>query len=158
MALPVRAGRVRADRVLWDLLGRFSDGPMRRRLFDPFTAVSTLSRGERQRLLLALAFSRARGEPDCTLLLDEPTSAQDGPRTQAVLDSLRELLPQQFTGAGAVVLTSHDPEPIEALLGGRADHAGADHVLWIEEGKCGEDVVDAVSADNGFAHVFTISG
>jgi len=124
-----------ADRVLWDLLGRLGDAPLRRRLFDPFTPVSALSRGERQRLLLSLALSRARADPACTLLLDEPTSAQDGPRTHALLDCVRELLPAQFSGTGAVVLTSHDPEPIDALLGDRAADAVADHVLWIEERK-----------------------
>ncbi len=125
----------RADRVLWDLLGRFNDAPVRRRLFDPFTPVSTLSRGERQRLLLALALARIRADPDCTLLLDEPTSAQDGPRTQALLDWLREPLPERFSGSGAVVLTSHDPHPIEALLGDRSSPACSDHVLWIEAGE-----------------------
>ena len=124
-----------ADRVLWDLLGRLGDAPLRRRLFDPFTSVSTLSRGERQRLLLSLALSRARADPGCTLLLDEPTSAQDAPRTHALLDCVRELLPAQFTGTGAVVLTSHDPEPIDGLLGDRGGDAIADHVLWIEERK-----------------------
>src|SRR5207248_7606589 len=121
-----------ADRVLWDLLGRLGDAPLRRRLFDPFTPVSTLSRGERQRLLLSLALSRARADPCCTLLLDEPTSAQDGPRTHALLDCVRDLLPAKFTGSGALVLTSHDPEPIDALLGDRGAQAVADHVLWIE--------------------------
>jgi ABC-type cobalamin/Fe3+-siderophores transport system ATPase subunit len=127
-----RSGPARADRVLWDLLGRLGDAPVRRRLFDPFTPVSTLSRGERQRLLLALALARVRADPACSLLLDEPTSAQDAPRTHAFLDCLRELLPAQFTGTGAIVLTSHDPEPIGALLGDRADLAVADHVLWME--------------------------
>jgi ABC-type multidrug transport system ATPase subunit len=135
VARVARSGHARADRVLWDLLGRLGDGPVRRRLFDPFTSVADLSRGERQRLLLSLAFSRARADPGCTLFLDEPTSAQDVPRTHALLDSLRELLPAQFTGTGAVVLTSHDPEPIEALLGDRAGQAIADHVLWIGDGK-----------------------
>jgi ABC-type lipoprotein export system ATPase subunit len=128
-----RSVDARADRVLWDLLGRLGDSPVRRRLFDPFTPVSNLSRGERQRLLLSLAFSRARADPGCTLFLDEPTSAQDVPRTHAVLECLRELLPAQFTGTGAVVLTSHDPEPIGALLGDRAGQEIADHVLWIDE-------------------------
>ena len=135
VARVARSGHARADRVLWDLLGRLGDGPVRRRLFDPFTSVADLSRGERQRLLLSLAFSRARADPGCTLFLDEPTSAQDVPRTHALLDSLRELLPAQFTGTGAVVLPSHDPEPIEALLGDRAGQAIADHVLWIGDGK-----------------------
>jgi len=123
----------RADRVLWDLLGRLGDGPLRRRLLDPFTPVATLSRGERQRLLLCAALSRARAEAGCTLLLDEPTSAQDLPRTHALLECLRDLLPAGFSGTGAVVITSHDPEPIDALLGDRAGEAVADHVLWIEE-------------------------
>ena len=128
-----RLASARTARVLWDFLGRLDDGPVRRRLLDPFTPVSTLSRGERQRLLLALALARARADPHCTLLLDEPTSAQDGPRTQALLECLRELLPPQSAGTGAVVLTSHDPEPIDALLGERAGHALCGHVLWIEE-------------------------
>ena len=130
-----RSRQAHADRVLWDLLGRLGDAALRRRLFDPFTPVSALSRGERQRLLLALAISRARADTGCTLLLDEPTSAQDAPRTHALLDCVRELLPAQFSGTGAVVLSSHDPEPIDALLGDRAGDAVADHVLWIEERK-----------------------
>ncbi|MGZ6124086.1 MAG: ATP-binding cassette domain-containing protein, partial [Myxococcales bacterium] len=133
VAQVARAGPGRGDRVLWDLLGRLGDGPVRRRLFDPYTPVSALSRGHRQRLLLALALVRARADPACTLLLDEPTSAQDGPRTHALLDCLRDLLPPQPAGSGAVVLTSHDPEPIDALLGDRAPQAVADHVLWIDE-------------------------
>jgi energy-coupling factor transporter ATP-binding protein EcfA2 len=133
LASMARSAPARTDRVLWDLLGRLGDDPVRRRLFDPFTSVSSLSRGERQRLLLALAISRTRADPGCTLLLDEPTSAQDGARTSALLDCLRELLPARFTGTGAVVLTSHDPEPIDALLGDRGPQAVADHVLWIED-------------------------
>lgn len=125
----------RGDRVLWDLLGRLGDDPVRRRLFDPYTPVSALSRGERQRLLLALALVRARADPGCTLLLDEPTSAQDRSRTHALLDCLRELLPPQSSGNGAVVLTSHDPEPLEALLGDRTAQAVPDHVLWMDEQK-----------------------
>jgi ABC-type cobalamin/Fe3+-siderophores transport system ATPase subunit len=128
-----RSNQARGERVLWDLLGRLGDAPVRRRLFDPFTPVSALSRGERQRLLLALALVRARADPGCTLLLDEPTSAQDRSRTHALLDCLRDLLPPQFAGSGAVVLTSHDPEPIDSLLGDRASQAVADHVLWIDE-------------------------
>jgi ABC-type multidrug transport system ATPase subunit len=127
-----RAAPSRGDRVFWDLLGRFADGPVRRRLFDPFTPVSALSRGERQRLLLALALVRARSDPECTLLLDEPTSAQDQPRTHALLDCLRDLLPPQSAGSGAVVLTSHDPEPIDSLLGDRAEQGVPDHVLWLD--------------------------
>jgi ABC-type cobalamin/Fe3+-siderophores transport system ATPase subunit len=130
-----RSGAFLGERVLWDVLGRLGDDPVRRRLFDPFTPVSALSRGERQRLLLALALARARSDPGCTLLLDEPTSAQDRPRTHALLDCLRELLPPQLAGTGAVVLTSHDPEPIEALLGDRAARSVSDHVLWIDEQK-----------------------
>jgi ABC-type cobalamin/Fe3+-siderophores transport system ATPase subunit len=132
VALLARSRKGHADRVLWDLLGRLGDNPVRRRLFDPFTPVSTLSRGERQRLLLSLALARESVEPGCTLLLDEPTSAQDAPRTHALLDCLRELLPEQFTRTGALVLTSHDPEPIDGLLGDRASQGIADHVLWIE--------------------------
>lgn len=124
-----------SDRLLWDLLGRLGDAPVRRRLFDPYTPVSALSRGERQRLLLVLALARARLDPGCTLLLDEPTSAQDRSRTHALLDCLRDLLPPQFAGSGAVVITSHDPEPIDALLGDRAAQAVSDHVLWIEDRK-----------------------
>ena len=133
VAIIARSAPIRTDRVLWDLLGRLGDDPVRRRLFDPFTSVSTLSRGERQRLLLALALSRARADPGCTLLLDEPTSAQDGARTAALLDCVRDLLPAKFTGSGALVLTSHDPEPIDALLGDRGAQAIDDHVLWIED-------------------------
>jgi ABC-type cobalamin/Fe3+-siderophores transport system ATPase subunit len=135
VAAIARAAPVRTDRVLWDLLGRLGDDPVRRRLFDPFTSVATLSRGERQRLLLALALSRARADPGCTLLLDEPTSAQDGARTSALLECVRDLLPAKFSGSGGLVLTSHDPEPIDALLGDRGAQAVADHVLWIENGR-----------------------
>ena len=123
----------RGERVLWDLLGRVDDDRIRRRLFDPFTPVSAYSRGERQRLLLCLALTRVRGDPGCTLLLDEPTSAQDAARTHALLDCVRDLLPAQFAGSGSLVFTSHDPESIEALLGDRAPQAVTDHVLWLEE-------------------------
>ena len=130
-----RTGASRGDRILWDLLGRLGDEPVRRRLFDPYTPVSALSRGERQRLLLALALVRARADPGCTLLLDEPTSAQDRARTHALLDCLRDLLPPQLAGNGAVVVTSHDPEPLDALLGDRTARDVSDHVLWIDERK-----------------------
>ena len=123
----------RGERVLWDLLGRVDDDRIRRRLFDPFTPVSAYSRGERQRLLLCLALTRARGDAGCTLLLDEPTSAQDASRTHALLDCVRELLPAQFSGSGSLVFTSHDPESIEALLGDRAPQGVTDHVLWLED-------------------------
>jgi ABC-type nitrate/sulfonate/bicarbonate transport system ATPase subunit len=132
VAAMARSAPLPTDRVVWDLLGRLGDDPVRRRLFDPFTRVARLSRGERQRLLLALALSRARADPGSTLLLDEPTSAQDTGRTSALLDCVRDLLPERFTGSGAVVLTSHDPEPIDDLLGDRGGQAIADHVLWLE--------------------------
>jgi len=93
---------VRGDRVLWDFLGRLDDGRLQRSLFDPFTPVSSFSRGERQRLVVCLALARARRDPDCTLLFDEPTSGQDSSRTRALLDCVRELLPAQFAGAVAL--------------------------------------------------------
>lgn len=130
LARLARDGQARGDRVLWDLLGRLDDHRIRRRLRDPFTSVASFSRGERQRLLLCLALSKARGDPGCTLLLDEPTSAQDGPRAAALLDCLREHL--RLEGAGSVVLTSHDPEPLDALLGDRAPVP--DQVLWLQDG------------------------
>jgi ABC-type molybdenum transport system ATPase subunit/photorepair protein PhrA len=46
---------------------------------------------------------------------------------------VRELLPAQFAGSGSLVVTSHDPESIEALLGDRAPQAVTDHVLWLED-------------------------
>jgi ABC-type multidrug transport system ATPase subunit len=133
LARLARDAHPRGDRVLWDRLGRVDDDRIRRRLLDPFTPVSAFSRGERQRLLLCLALTRARGDGGCTLLLDEPTSAQDAARTHALLDCVRDLLPAQFAGSGSLVLTSHDPESIEALLGDRAPQAVTDHVLWLEE-------------------------
>jgi len=133
LARLARDARPRGERILWDLLGRVDDDRIRRRLFDPFTPVSAFSRGERQRLLLCLALTRARGDGGCTLLLDEPTSAQDSARTHALLDCVRDLLPAQFAGSGSLVFTSHDPESIEALLGDRASQAVTDHVLWLEE-------------------------
>ena len=133
----------RGDLVLWDLLGRLGDERIRRRLFDPFTSVFAFSRGERQRLCACLALSRARGDRDCTLLFDEPTSGQDALRTHAFFDCLRELLPARFEGRGSAVITSHDPESLAALLGDRGAHAVADHVLWME---------------NGRAHRFTVEG
>src|SRR6185437_2985085 len=123
------------SRALWDLLGRVDDHHVRGRLLDPFTSVSTFSRGERQRLLFCLALARARCDADCTLLLDESTSAQDPARTQALLGCLPEFLPPQFTGTGSVVLTSHDPEAVDALLGDRAPQAVTDHVLWLDAGR-----------------------
>jgi ABC-type multidrug transport system ATPase subunit len=125
---PARGG----ERVLWDVLGRLGDAPVQRRLLDPFTPVSTLSRGERQRLLVAAALSRARSDPGCTLILDEPTAAQDVPRTHALLGCLRELLTAPSSGTGAVVVTAHDPEPIDALLGDRGAEGISDHVVWID--------------------------
>ena len=129
LARLARHGHARGDRVLRDLLGRLDDDRLRRRLDDPFTSVASFSRGERQRLLLCLALSRARGNPGRTLLLDEPTSAQDGPRATALLDCLREHL--RLEGPGSVVLTSHDPEPLDALLGDRAPVP--DQVLWLQD-------------------------
>ena len=135
--------RPQEARALWDLLGRVDDDHVRNRLLDPFTSVSGLSRGERQRLLFCLALARARCDADCTLLLDEPTSAQDPARTQALLDGLREFLPPQFAGTGSVVLTSHDPEAVDALLGDRAPQAVTDHVLWLDGGRAHEFAVRA---------------
>ncbi|HET9751898.1 MAG TPA: hypothetical protein VFP52_03005 [Myxococcales bacterium] len=135
--------RPQEARAVWDLLGRVDDDRIRSRLLDPFTSVSAFSRGERQRLLFCLALARVRCDADCTLLLDEPTSAQDPARTHALLDCLRELLPPQFAGAGSVVLTSHDPEAVDALLGDRAPEAVTDHVLWLEGGRAHEFAVHA---------------
>ncbi|HET9754352.1 MAG TPA: ATP-binding cassette domain-containing protein, partial [Myxococcales bacterium] len=135
--------RPKEARALWDLLGRLDDDHVRSRLLDPFTSVSSFSRGERQRLLFCLALARARCDADCTLLLDEPTSAQDPARTQALLDCLREFLPPQFAGAGSLVLTSHDPEAVDALLGDRAPQAVTDHVLWLDGGRAHEFAVRA---------------
>src|SRR4051812_17177392 len=131
----------RGDRVLWDLLGRLGDGRLRRSLFDPFTPVSSLSRGERQRLVVCVAMPRARRDPDCTLLFDEPTSAQDASRTRALLDCVRELLPSGSGGASSLVLAAHDPESLDALLGDRAGEAIPDHVLWLEDGRAHEFTV-----------------
>ncbi len=130
-------------RALWDLLGRVDDHRIRRRLSDPFTSVSACSRGERQRVLFCLALARARADADCTLLLDEPTSAQDAGRTHALLDCMRDFLPAQFAGSGSLVLTSHDPESVDALLGDRAAHAVTDHVLWLDEGRAQQYAVHA---------------
>ena len=127
------AARPRGAQILWDLLGRMDDERVRRRLSDPFTPVSAFSRGERQRLLVALALTRARGDAACTLLLDEPTSAQDAGRTHALLDCVRELLGEGFAGTGSLVLASHDPEALDGLLGDR--RAVADHVLWLDAGR-----------------------
>ena len=129
-------GGPRGERVLWDLLGRLGDERSRRRLSDPFTKVSAFSRGERQRLLVCLGLARLRADPDGTLMLDEPTSAQDAQRTHAMLDCVRELLSQQPGGSGSVVLSSHDPETLDALLlnpDDRPPRASADHVLWLED-------------------------
>jgi ABC-type multidrug transport system ATPase subunit len=133
LARVARDAHPRGERVLWDLLGRVDDDRIRRRLFDPFTPVSAFSRGERQRLVVCLALTRTRGDGGCTLLLDEPTSAQDAARTHALLDCVRDLLPAQFAGSGSLVFTCHDPESIEALLGDRAPQSVTDHVLWLEE-------------------------
>jgi energy-coupling factor transporter ATP-binding protein EcfA2 len=135
----------RGDRVLWDLLGRLDDGRLQRSLFDPFTPVSSLSRGERQRLVVCLALAKARRDPDCTLLFDEPTSGQDANRTRALLDCVRELLPTEFAGASSLVLAAHDPESLDALLGDRAGVAVPDHVLWLEDGRAHEFTVGAPS-------------
>jgi energy-coupling factor transporter ATP-binding protein EcfA2 len=138
----------RGDRVLWDLLGRLDDGRLQRSLFDPFTPVSSLSRGERQRLIVCLALARARRDPDCTLLFDEPTSGQDSSRTRALIDCVRELLPAQFAGASSLVLAAHDPESLDALLGDRAGDAVFDHVLWLEDGRAHEFTVRAPSGED----------
>jgi energy-coupling factor transporter ATP-binding protein EcfA2 len=129
--------------VLWDLLGRLDDARLRRGLFDPFTSASSFSRGERQRLAICLALTRVRRNPDCTLLFDEPTSAQDGNRTSALVDCIRELLPPQFAGEGSLVLAAHDPESLDALLGDRATRSVTDHVLWLEDGRAHEFTVHA---------------
>jgi ABC-type nitrate/sulfonate/bicarbonate transport system ATPase subunit len=135
LARLARRANPRGDRVLWDLLGRLDDERVRRGLFDPFTSSAMLSRGERQRLSVCLAVARALADPDCTLLFDEPTSAQDALRTHALLDCMRELLPAQFSGTGSIVLTCHDPESLDSLLGDRSAQAVTDHVLWLEDRK-----------------------
>jgi ABC-type nitrate/sulfonate/bicarbonate transport system ATPase subunit len=85
--------------------------------------------------------TRARRDPDCTLLFDEPTSAQDASRTRALLDCVRELLPSGFGGASSLVLAAHDPESLDALLGDRGGEAIPDHVLWLEDGRAHEFTV-----------------
>ncbi len=127
LAALARRRRPRGDRLVWDLLGRLDDQRMRRRFFDPFTPVAAFSRGERQRLALCLALSRALADPGLPLLLDEPTSAQDAARTHALLDCVRGLLSAPLA-RGSLVVACHDPEPLDALLGDRA----LDQVVWLE--------------------------
>lgn len=122
-----------ANGAVSDLLGRLDDRRVQERLADPFTPLAAFSRGERQRLMLCIALARARAEADCTLLLDEPTSAQDGARAQALVDCLREVL--SMPGKGSVIVTSHDAAAIRALFADRAPLGVVDHVLWLEAGR-----------------------
>jgi ABC-type iron transport system FetAB ATPase subunit len=66
-----------------------------------------LSTGERQRVMLALAMA---SEPR-VLLLDEPTSSLDAPRTALV----EELIRFQLLAGRAVLLVSHDRAQIDRL-------------------------------------------
>ena len=130
LAALARDAAPRGDLLVADLLGRWHDDRVRRRLSDPFTPLSGFSRGERQRLLVALALARLHADPDCTVFLDEPTSGQDPARTEALLDCLRDTLREGPPGAGAVVLATHDPVPLQTLL---ADRDTADAVVWLED-------------------------
>src|SRR5262249_59786779 len=77
-------------------------------------ALHTLSGGQRRRVELArILFSDAQ-----TLLLDEPTNHLDADSIAWLRDHLR-------TFRGSVVIISHDPELLEAVVG-RIFHLDAD--------------------------------
>ena len=136
-----RLGGERFSKAVSDLLGRFDDPRLQRRLADPFTPVAAFSRGERQRLLLAMALARARLDPKTTLLLDEPTSAQDAQRAHALVEALRELLDSR--GEGGLVITSHDAERIDAML------RDQDQLVWLSGGAASSMQVAEKSGSAG---------
>ena len=89
----------------------------------------TLSGGERTRLALAGLVSSAAN----VLLLDEPTNNLDPASREQVLDALRRF-------EGSVVLVTHDPGAVEALVpdkvivlpDGTEDHWSADYLELVQ--------------------------
>jgi ATPase subunit of ABC transporter with duplicated ATPase domains len=89
----------------------------------------TLSGGERTRLALAGLVSSAAN----VLLLDEPTNNLDPASREQVLDALRRF-------SGAVVLVTHDPGAVEALVpdkvivlpDGTEDHWSAEYLELVQ--------------------------
>lgn len=130
-----------AARYLIDL----DDELLAERLQDPYTSTNVLSRGERQRLAFALALAEFSADRErSSLLLDEPTSAQDTVRTSKMI----ALLEAARSRAGRIVIASHDP----SALGGGLSRTAVDSVLWLEK-----NTARAYDVQPGFASSFTRS-
>lgn len=128
-----------AGRYLIDL----DDDLLAERLQDPYTSTNVLSRGERQRLAFALALAQFYTDRErSSLLLDEPTSAQDTVRTAKMIT----LLEAARSRAGRIVIASHDP----SALGGGLSRTAVDSVLWLEK-----NTARAYDVQPGHASSFT---
>ncbi|TDC95570.1 ABC transporter ATP-binding protein [Nonomuraea deserti] len=118
-----------------ELLARFGLGDLARR------QVGGLSGGQRRRLAVALAFA---GKPRL-VFLDEPTTGLDVEARRALWDGIRSFHEE----GGAVLLTSHYLEEIEAL---------AERVLVVGQGRVlADDTVRAVRGMVGTRRVSLVA-
>lgn len=115
-------------RKLLPVLRDMGDEQLANRLRDAFTPTGVFSRGQRQRLAIALALAAAQGR---ALLLDEATSAQDGERTRRVLAAIRRWV----EAGGAGWICTHDPSAL------RDDLQADDRVCFV-----GDETVLAIGA------------
>lgn len=111
-----------AERRVKPLLSRLGLGDRLKQRCD------TLSLGERQRLMIALALSTS---PEL-VLADEPTGSLDSVRSAEVLQLLSEVCRERSV---AMLLATHDPEAAQ----------WADRVLQLRDGKLSAYEPDAVA-------------
>lgn len=109
------------------------------RLGDPVAPVRDMSRGERQRLIVALGLTVA---PELEgLLLDECSASQDPGRTRLIARQIRRACKESAAGATRLVLSSHDPVLLDHLLGVQGQE---DSVVWMEpDGDTGQGSAEA---------------
>lgn len=119
------------------LLDELDDSRLAVFLSDPFTPVAALSRGERQRLAVAMAIAAAgsRDAGEILLMLDEPSAAQDDRRGAIAWRQLSDLvstLARNRTTTLRTVVVTHDPTILRQHVGARS---GTDDLYWLPSAR-----------------------
>ncbi|WP_299537451.1 ABC transporter ATP-binding protein [uncultured Streptomyces sp.] len=135
---------LKATEVVDFVASHFADPADKAALLDQFgitpfagRQVGALSGGQKRRLAIALAFV---GKPDL-VFLDEPTTGLDVEARRTLWDGVRTF----HEGGGAVVLTSHYLDEVEAL---------AQRVVIVDKGRCvADDSVQSLRRVSGLRRV-----